>query len=50
MKYTYDMFKNCSALTAVYVNKDFYDFVYSDRVKNKDNMFKNCPVTDFTVK
>lgn len=50
LTYTYDMFKNCDSLTVVYVNQDFYNFVYSDKVKNNNNMFDNCPVEDFTVK
>lgn len=50
LKYSYDMFKSCENLTAVYVNQNFYDYVYSDQVKNNDNMFKDSSISDFTVK
>ncbi|MDE5590489.1 MAG: DUF285 domain-containing protein, partial [Acetatifactor sp.] len=50
LKYTYDMFKGCENLTAVYVNQNFYDYVYSDKVKNNRNMFEDSSITDFTVK
>lgn len=50
LKYIYCMFKDCEQLTAVYVNQDFYDCAYSDKMKNNDHLFENSPITDFTVK
>lgn len=50
LTHIYSMFEDCERLAVVYVNQDFYDHVYSDRVQNSRDLFEDSLLTDFTVK
>ncbi len=50
LTHIYSMFEDCEQLATVYVNQDFYNHVYSDRIQNSRNLFEDSPLTDFTVK
>lgn len=50
LNYVDHMFQECDQLTAVYVNQQFYDRVYSNEIRDNEDIFLDSPIMDFTVK
>lgn len=50
LNYVDHMFQECDQLTAVYVNQQFYDRVYSNEIRKNEDIFLDSPIMDFTVK